>query len=475
VTQTAGTPLRAAIYTRISKDKAGDEHGVGNQLMDAEQLVSARGMTLVRRFCDNDLSAFSGVRRPDYEALMTAAGRGEFDAIVVWQSSRLWRTRTERAAAIKVLQKASVSVIACKGPSLDMSTAYGRAMAGLLGEFDTMESEVKSERQQSANEKAAKAGKPRTACPRSFGWLDDRITADPQEGPAVADACRALLAGGTVSGVCRDWTTRGVRPVQSTSGRWTRASVVTILRNPRIAGISTYRGAEVGTGDWQPLVSEETFRAVSRLLSDPSRKPAQGVRTMLGGLARCRCGNHMTANMITRGAAAWQTYRCNPSTRDGRPGPHVSVRCAPVDEAVGALVLGRLTKPDVVNLVAPTGDSPRVRDLQDEAQAIRSRLGNLGPLYMAGQITEADLISGRAWGDARLTEIAAELADLGRESVLAPLLAAQNVMEAWATLGTDRKRAVVAALMTVTLHPAGRGARVFDPDIIVPGWHELND
>ena len=28
--------------------------------------------------------------------------------------------------------------MATKGPCLDMSTAYGRAMAGLLGEFDTM-------------------------------------------------------------------------------------------------------------------------------------------------------------------------------------------------------------------------------------------------------------------------------------------------------------------------------------------------
>ena len=143
---------------------------------------------------------------------MAAAARGEIDVILVFQTSRFWRNRRERAEGIEILRRAGVSIVATKGPSLDMSTAYGRAMAGLLGEFDTMESEVKSERQQLANREAAIAGKARTAQPRPFGWQADYVTADPAEKAAVEDACRALLAGGTVSGVVRDWTARGVRP-----------------------------------------------------------------------------------------------------------------------------------------------------------------------------------------------------------------------------------------------------------------------
>jgi len=41
-----------------------------------------------------------------------------------------------------------------------MPTAYGRGMAGLLGEFDTTETEVKAERQQLAAMKRAEKGKP---------------------------------------------------------------------------------------------------------------------------------------------------------------------------------------------------------------------------------------------------------------------------------------------------------------------------
>jgi len=61
------------------------------------------------------------------------------DTIIVFQTSRLWRNRRERAEGIEILRRAGVSVAAVKGPSLDLSSAYGRGMAGLLGEFDTME------------------------------------------------------------------------------------------------------------------------------------------------------------------------------------------------------------------------------------------------------------------------------------------------------------------------------------------------
>jgi site-specific DNA recombinase len=457
--------IRAAAYQRISLDKAGDEHGVANQVADQERVAEARGYTITVTESDNDISALTGKHRPGYERIIAAAARGEIDVILVFQTSRFWRNRRERAEGIEILRKAGVSIVATKGPSLDMSTAYGRAMAGLNGEFDTMESEVKSERQQLANREAAIAGKARTAQPRPFGWRDDYVTADPEEKAAVADACRALLAGGTVSGVVRDWTARGVRPRQSASGKWTRPSVRTILMNPRNAGISVYRGREVGRGEWEPLVTEDMFRAVAQLLDEPGRKPTQGVTTMLGGLAFCRCGNHISAGV---NHLRQPTYRCNPQTRTG-PGPHVAVKRADVDDFISRLVVARLSQPDAADLVTPQAKE-NTNALRDEGMSIRAKLARLGELFVDGKISEQDMISGREHGEARLAKIEAQLAELGRESVLAPLVAAENAAQAWEALGTDRKRAVVGALMMVTLNPAGRGARSFDPETVGVEW-----
>jgi len=152
--------VRCARYARISLDKAGDEHGVANQLADQQRVADTSGFVIVRTEVDNDISALNGKHRPGYEAVIAAAARGEIDAILVFQTSRFWRNRRERAEGIEILRKAGVSLIATKGPSLDMSTAYGRGMAGLLGEFDTMESEVKAERQQLAAFHRAENGQP---------------------------------------------------------------------------------------------------------------------------------------------------------------------------------------------------------------------------------------------------------------------------------------------------------------------------
>ena len=480
VTTTAQDIVRAGLYQRISLDKAGDEHGVANQLADQKRTAGARGYTITLIESDNDISALTGKRRPGYERIMAAAAAGEIDVILVFQTSRFWRYRRQRAEGIEILRKAGVSLVATRGPSLDMSSAYGRAMAGLLGEFDTMESEVKSERQQLANRAGAEAGKARKGTPRPFGWQADRITLEEAEAGAIHDACTALLAGGTITGIVRDWEKRGVRPHQMVlpfgplpegTQTWTRTSVRLILSNPRNAGIAIYKGAETGRGEWEAIVPEETYRAVAALLADTTRKPTQGVTTLLGGIGLCRCGNYVRGS---RGGNGQPSYRCHIPTRDGRAGPHVFSKREPVDDYVGRLVVERLSRPDAAGLVPGknAGAEAGVTALRDEANAVRVRLARLGALYAEGTITEADLTGGRAAGAKRLAEIDAKLAGLGRESVLSPLLAAADVQAAWDKLSTDRRRAVVDTLMVVTLHPAGRGARAFSPDIVTVEWRK---
>ena len=98
--------VRCARYARISFDKAGDEHGVTNQLADQQRVADSRGFVIVRTEVDNDISALNGKHRPGYEAVMAAAARGEIEVILVFQTSRFWRNRRERAEGIEILHKA---------------------------------------------------------------------------------------------------------------------------------------------------------------------------------------------------------------------------------------------------------------------------------------------------------------------------------------------------------------------------------
>ena len=415
--------------------------------------------------------------------MMAGIRAGKAQGIVVRHYDRLYRQPRELEDLIDTTE--GIHLESVYGGGYDLGTADGRMQARVVGAFARGEADKKAERQRLAARRDAEAGKPRMGTPRPFGWQDDHVTAHPEESAAIADACRALLTGGTVTGVAADWTARGLRPVQSKSGRWARNSVTTILLSPRIAGIATYKGEETGPGKWAALVPEPTYRAVVAHLTEAERfirdkngrerriRPASqaGVRTLLGGLARCRCGNHVTGSLNQLGQPI---YRCNPATRDGRPGPRVAVRCEPVDAYVTEVVLARMERDDAADLIAPPGDpgrAERAKALHAEKLAIEERMKKIAPDWMLGQMTEADRDRALETGRARLAEIGDELAGLGRvqsREVLAGLLAAERAADAWAALIPGQQRTAVDTLMTVMLHPPGRGARAFDPAVVLP-------
>jgi hypothetical protein len=78
---------------------------------------------------------------------------------------------------------------------------------------------------------------------------------------------------------------------------------------------------------------------VRAILEDPSRTPPRGVRTLLGGLALCDCGNVVTGMPSHTGH---HVYRCSHPTRNrAYPGGHVARQSAPIEDFIERLVIAR--------------------------------------------------------------------------------------------------------------------------------------
>ena len=307
-------------------DKAHDGHGVANQLAKLEKKANERGWTVVYRLSDNDIGVTRkdptkpGKYRPGYEEAMRLVDARAVDAVLCFKWDRFIREPLDLEYLIPRFDKAGVRFAEVDG-NIDLGTDSGRLHARILIAVAKAEQERKAERQKLANEQAAINGQRFTGGPRPFGYRKDHLTADPAEGPAVAEACAALLGGGTVSGVMREWTRLELTPPQRDrrgTVRWNRASIRSILLNPRIAGLSVYHDEIVGQGQWEPLVSEETWRAVRGILEDPARKPPRGVRTLLGGLACCPCGNVVAGMSVAIPGTGSTAARCRPGTGPGR-------------------------------------------------------------------------------------------------------------------------------------------------------------
>jgi DNA invertase Pin-like site-specific DNA recombinase len=455
---------RGARYARISEDLQGDEHGVNNQDSATGDHTERRGIKVAPEhvYSDNDISATYGKHRPRYTAMMEAAARGEFDVIVVFHTSRLWRNRRERAEGIEILKEAGVSVEAVKGPSLDMTTAYGRGMADMVGAFDSMESEIKSERQALAAQGRARAGKVPLGV-RLTGYTAKGEIIE-EEAAVVRRIFSLFYSGESIKGIARHLNETGVPTRRGRTWRpplvwplWDSSSVSDILTNPRYCGRSVYNRHAGGTdwtpGSWKPIVEEHVFDTVNAKLADPRRKLQEGTERKHLGASVYQCPN----GHPVRSHGTPTRYRCKEGC--------VTRSAAPIDEAVTKLIHARLALPDVMTLVnAPTGKETTAAAKELERQ--RGRLVQVEADY------DEDLIDGKRYKEKRAkieAEIGmalARLRRLGAGAEVAGVLTAADPVQAYEDAPLGVQQSVIRFFMDVTLLPAPRGRRGFDPETI---------
>ena len=103
-------PTSAVLYARISEDRTGREAGVERQEAECRALAEAQGWVVDTVLIDNDISAFSGKRRPAYDQLLSAIDRGEVEAVVVWHPDRLYRRTADLTRLVDAIERQHVSI-----------------------------------------------------------------------------------------------------------------------------------------------------------------------------------------------------------------------------------------------------------------------------------------------------------------------------------------------------------------------------
>ncbi|WP_039828548.1 recombinase family protein [Nocardia testacea] len=464
---------RAAIYCRISEDPRSTEKGVGRQREDAERLAAVRGWEVVRVFTDNDVSALGNKHRRDYEAMLDAAVRGEFEHIVAYGLSRLWRNRKERAHAIEVLSKARVGIALVKGSDIDLTSAAGRMYAGILGEFDTAESEIKGERIARAAKQRAEEGRANGAC--AYGWtriyqrdaagtiLGWEDVEDPPAAAVVRGIVADLLAGHSVHAITRRLNEANV-PTPLQRGPWRMSHIRKLaLRKMNIA-IRTHRGIEYPAA-WPAIVDRDDHDRVTAILTDPSRKTTKGGarrHLLTYGIGRCgKCGSNLR---VANKGGAHILYVCDSSSGC------VGRRVAWVDELVASIVCARLAKADARELFMTddtTGSEARVR-----ADAIRARLDGAADAFADGAIDAQQLarITARLKPELATAEEAAGQSARGLDRLLVSQITSKDARKVWDSLAVTQQIAVLHALsVRVTILPA-RGGPGFKPESVRIDW-----
>lgn len=143
---------RAATYLRVSRS----DQSTNLQRDETTSLISRRGWELVEEFSDDGISGATN-QRPAFRAMLAAAKRRRFDALVVYKTDRLFRSLHELVATLADLETWGIAFVSVTEP-FDTSSASGRLLVQLVGAFAEFERSVMIERTKSGLEAARRRG-----------------------------------------------------------------------------------------------------------------------------------------------------------------------------------------------------------------------------------------------------------------------------------------------------------------------------
>lgn len=450
--------VRAVAYVRISEDREGAGLGVERQLEDIKALAARLGWVIVAVFDDNDISAYSGKVRKGYRKMLKFLAAGKATGVLAWHTDRLHRSPVELEEYITVCEAHNVVTQTVKAGHLDLATPSGRAVARTVCAWAKFESEHKADRVRRAAQQRAEAGR-FSGGPRRFGFHADGVTLNLREAVEIVRATEMVIAGGSVRSVMRYLNDKGV--LTSQGNVWEAQGVRDMLLRPRNCGLREHQGEVIGKAAHPAIVSETEWRAVVAILTDPARRTAHDNRTRhLGScIYRCVCGSVMTC----RQANNQPTYTCR---RTGGAGTvHTARATRALDRYVAELVVARLSRPDAVDLLTPSGNEVDVVALSAKRTALVERQNEAAGLFALGKLTGAQLASATAVLNTEIATIDGKLAEAASISPLAGVVGAADVQAAWDDLDLDMQRAILRTLVRVTILPGRRGRPVgFKPN-----------
>jgi DNA invertase Pin-like site-specific DNA recombinase len=495
---------RCVIYLRLSDlddadlNDQGEAKTFGARESAVRELAARHGWTVVDVIIENDVARREGgkqrnasafkrrkitqadgsvifrVIRPGFQRIVRGIADGTYDALLTEDLDRTMRDPYDCEDLIAAVRttKANARSVSSSLTLTDGGTDSEITMARFLVTIANKSSLDTSRRVAEGRERKARANE-FGGGPRRFGFESDGITKRWDECMIINVASHRVLkidgrahrAGKLTSLRLLAAELRAAEVPTVTGAAWTAATLRDILLRPRNAGIMEHRGEEIGPAPWLPIVPEPVFRAVVRVLTDPSRRTnaEQGAtpRWQGSGIYRCGICDDGTTCWVSGGKGRSPRYACKGKN-------HLTRNAERLDLFVRDVIIERLSRPDAAEVfTVETGPAVDARALHAEAAAIRDGLNELAADRGARIITREQYLHGIERGNNRLEEINTTLAaSVEQDSPVLPLLAARDVAAAWDAQPLAIKRAVIDTMVTVKIHPSGQRGSGFYPETI---------
>ena len=443
--------------------------GVARQIEDCERLAERKGWRVVEQYVDDDVSAWSGRKRPQYLRSLDDLEAGAIDGLLVYDLDRLHRQPSELESFIELCSRLRLTNVASVSGDIDLTTPDGQFQARILGAVAKKESDDKSRRIRRKHEEIAASGKVSGGGSRPYGYEPDKVTLRPAEAAIVAECARRLLAGEPVRSITRDLNERGVP--SAGGGKWAPQSLRRMLAAPRISGQRVHKGEIVATAVWPGIISIEDGAKIRALLANPERRTNKAARRyLLGGLLVCsHCGERLVARPRAGGQ---RRYACASGAGFSGCGK-TYINADEVERFVTEAVLIRLDSAELQRAIERRErKAPDAQRWWQEAEAAQAQQQELAAAYGNREISMDEWRAARKPIEQRLSSARKQLAKVSRSSVLDGYIGNGKGLRAeWDSLDLSQQHAIVAAVVdSVAVGPARRGYNRFDESRLTPVW-----
>jgi site-specific DNA recombinase len=452
----------AAVYCRISIDRAGESLGVERQEKLCRKLAADRGWPVAEVYVDNDISAYSGKVRPGYSKLVDDLKNGVRDAVLAVDQDRLNRRLGELNDFIELCAENRIPIVLSSG-ELDTTTADGVLRAQILGAVAQNESAKKSERIKRQKDQSAIAGTFKGG-KRPFGYEPDGMTLRKSEAKLIKEAARRVLAGESVRKIAIDWNARNI-PAAS-GGAWSTPSLKGVLCSPRIAGLRVHHGDVVGEAKWPQIIDRATHEQLRALVIDSQYvKRGRPAVHLLSGVLRCkRCGGKMYFSPLANGGR----YVC-----DSRPhGCGVTgIKAELLEDFITQAVLYRLDSPTVHKAAKkPRKGNAHVTFPDLDLGAIERELEEVAGDYGEGRISRREWLAIRTPLERRRDDARRQIRNETTDPALNDFRTG-DVGNLWKNTDMEKRRAVLNALLVkIEVGPGTAGRRGLDEGRLDVEW-----
>jgi len=468
----ATAPPRAFIYDRNSRDRTGQGTSVRDQNTDNQRLCDRNGWTIAGIFQDPGKSASRYATKPrdGYDAMIRGIRNGLCDVLVVWESSRAYRT-TRAYIDLRDLCETAGVLLCINGRVNDMRRADDRFSTHIEALIAEREADAIRERVLRTTRLNAERGGPHG--PVAYGYRREydphtgallRQVADEEQAAVVREIARAVADGRSLYSIAQDLNGRGVPGPGG--GVWRGPALKQLLLKPTYLGQRVYRGVVMGDAAWPAILDEVTYYACRRVLDDPARRTQRDTRVkyLLTGLARCFCGSALRVR--DRSGDRVTVYWC-PAGRCS------TIRVEVLDQIVQEALLEYVERPQFArSLIPDSGGSGAMREALGRVEELEGRLAQARLQAARLELSTASLaLLEREW----VPQIERARA-AAQAAVVPPVLlriAGPDARKVWRKMEGDvvQRRSVVREMVAVTLNRAyARGARRVTEDRYTLRW-----